>query len=265
ALPLVPQAIGKNPADFATLVSALRDLGYTRCDLNAGCPWPMIVRRGRGAGLLNAPATLFAMLDAGCAALPGGISLKARLGVDDPKTLPGLIDRLNAYPLAALAIHARTARQMYGGPPDLESFAECLGAAKMPVIYNGDIFTPADASRILARFPALAGLMIGRGAARDPTLALQIKSGPPADRDRRLAEFEATYAALNRERLSGPGHFLGRMKEFWSYFKDAVPDGERLWRDIRVARTYDDYDRAASLLKRAASAANKSEATPSPP
>ena len=50
AIPVIPQAIGKSPADFATLVSALKDLGYNRCDLNAGCPWPMIVKRGRGSG-----------------------------------------------------------------------------------------------------------------------------------------------------------------------------------------------------------------------
>ena len=43
ALPLVPQVIGKNPAEFRTLLLAIRDLGSRRCDLNAGCPWPLII------------------------------------------------------------------------------------------------------------------------------------------------------------------------------------------------------------------------------
>lgn len=248
AIPLVPQAIGKSPADFATLLTALKGLGYARCDLNAGCPWPMIVRRGRGAGLLKTPDVLFAMLDAGCAAMPGGVSLKVRLGVDDAETLPALMPRLNEYPLAALTIHARTARQMYGGKPDLEAFGRCLAIAKMPVIYNGDVATPEDVTAVMARFPSAAGVMVGRGAVRDPTLAMRASGAFRGDRRAALAEFVRDYSAACRERLCGPGHFLGRMKEFWSYFKDSFADGERLWRAIRVARSYGEYDAAIALL-----------------
>ena len=248
AIPVIPQAIGKSPADFATLVSALKDLGYNRCDLNAGCPWPMIVKRGRGSGLLKSPDLLFAMLDAACAVMPEGISLKARLGVEDATLLPALMERLNQYPLSALTIHARTARQMYEGKPDLETFGHCLADAKMPVIYNGDINTPEDAAAIVARFPNVSGLMIGRGAVRDPTLAMRIKGNFAGDRRAALADFVRDYSEVCRARLCGPGHFLGRMKEFWSYFKDSFEDGEKLWRQIRISRTYSEYDAVLSGL-----------------
>lgn len=242
ALPLVPQTIGKNPADFATFLRALKDIGYGRCDLNAGCPWPMIVKRGRGAGLLKTPDVLFAMLDAGCAEMLGGISLKARLGIDAPDLLPSLMERLNGYPLAALAIHCRTARQMYGGDPDLDTFAECLAAAKMPVIYNGDASSPEDIARISARFPAIAGIMVGRGAVRDPSVAMRAKGAFAGDLRKALSAFARDYSAMNRERLCGPASFLGRMKEFWSYFKDSFDNGEELWKAIRVSRTFAEYD-----------------------
>lgn len=242
AIPLVPQTIGKSPEDFATFLRALKDIGYGRCDLNAGCPWPMIVKRGRGAGLLKSPDVLFAMLDAGCAEMPGGISLKARLGIDSPTLLPELMERLNGYPLAALTIHCRTARQMYGGDPDIETFAECLAAAKMPVIYNGDISTPEDIARISARFPALAGIMVGRGAVRDPSIAMRAKGAFGGDLREALMAFARDYSAMNRERLFGPASFLGRMKEFWSYFKDSFANGEEIWKAIRVSRTYAEYD-----------------------
>lgn len=248
AIPLVPQAIGKSPVDFATMLSALKNLGYSRCDLNAGCPWPMIVRRGRGAGLLKSPDALFAMLDAGCVAMPGGVSLKVRLGVDDAETLPALMPRLNEYPLAALTVHARTARQMYEGKPDLEAFAQCLALSKMPVIYNGDVASPEDVESIAARFPSISGIMVGRGAVRDPTIAMRARGKSPGDRRAALADFVRDYSDVCRARLCGPGHFLGRMKEFWSYFKDAFADGERLWRAIRTARTYSEYDAAIASI-----------------
>lgn len=248
ALSLVPQVIGKSPANFRTLLLALRDLGYVRCDLNAGCPWPMVVKRGRGAGLLRNPSNLLAMLDAGCDVFPEGLSLKTRLGVASPDELSALMDRINGYPLAALAVHARTASQMYGGAVDLGRFGEILAAAKMPVYCNGDIATTQDLERLEARFPGAAGFMIGRGAIRDPSIAARAKGASFHDLRAAKVGFMRDYSELNRARLSGPASFLGRMKEFWGYFKDSFPEGEELWRRIRVARTFEEYDAAIADL-----------------
>ena len=70
-LPLVPQVIGKSAPELRTLLLAIRGLGYARADLNAGCPWPMIVKKGRGAGLLRDADALRRMLEVGCDILPG--------------------------------------------------------------------------------------------------------------------------------------------------------------------------------------------------
>ena len=81
ALPLVPQVITKHPDAMRTLLRAFRERGFDRADLNAGCPFPMIVRRGRGSGLLRTPDVLEALLTAGCEEMgPGRLSLKVRLG-----------------------------------------------------------------------------------------------------------------------------------------------------------------------------------------
>ena len=101
-LPLVPQIIGKDPVQFRTLLLAVRDLGYTRCDLNIGCPWPLIVKKGRGAGLLRDPDNLRRMLDAGCDVLGEGLSVKVRLGIDRPGLLLERMEIFNSYPLAEM-------------------------------------------------------------------------------------------------------------------------------------------------------------------
>ena len=263
-LPLVPQIIGKDPAQFRTLLLAVRDLGYARCDLNIGCPWPLIVKKGRGAGLLRDADNLRRMLDAGCDVMGDGLSVKVRLGIDRPGLLLERMEIFNAYPLAEMTIHARTAAQRYEGEVDLDGFADCLAAAKAPVVYNGDIRTPEDCRRLAARFPNVAGFMIGRGIVTDPALARRIRlafnpsDGHDGIRDQRSGNrdqgfappttwhlyeaFVRDYGEQTRAELFGPGSFLGRMKEFWSYHHAAYPNGETLWRRLRTCRSYAEYD-----------------------
>ena len=251
-LPLVPQIIGKDPQQFRTLLLAVRDLGYTRCDLNAGCPWPLIVKKGRGSGLLKDADNLKRMLDAGCEIMPGGLSVKARLGIDSPDLLIKRMEIFNAYPLTELTIHARTAAQRYEGEVNLDAFAECLAVAKMPVIYNGDIRTGEDFVRLSSRFPTVSGFMIGRGLITDPTLALQIRAleqGKVYRAEKKdLEAFVRDYGEQTRSELFGPGSFLGRMKEFWSYHSAFYPDADNLWHNIRVCRKYEEYDAVIDRL-----------------
>ena len=248
ALPLVPQVIGKDPARFRALLVAIRDLGYTRCDLNAGCPWPLIIRKGRGAGLLRDADALRRMLDAGCDVMGDGLSIKVRLGIDEPHLLAERMDILNGYPLREVTIHARTASQRYEGKVDLDAFGECLALTKAPVVYNGDVRSPEGCKAILDRFPSVAGIMIGRGLVTWPDLATRIKAGqkqvPKTTREAwcRYGDFVRDYGERTRAELFGPASFLGRMKEFWSYHKDAYPDGDAIWRRLRVCRSYADYD-----------------------
>ena len=251
-LPLVPQIIGKDPNQFRTLLLAVRDLGYTRCDLNAGCPWPLIVKKGRGSGLLKDADNLRRMLDAGCEIMPDGLSVKARLGIDSPDLLLKRMEIFNSYPLTELTIHARTAGQRYEGEVNLDAFAECLAVAKMPVIYNGDIRTGDDFLRLTSRFPSVAGFMIGRGLVTNPSLAQEIRaieSGKQYRIDKKALEaFVRDYGEQTRAELFGPGSFLGRMKEFWSYHSAFYPDAENLWHSIRVCRKYEEYDAVIDRL-----------------
>ena len=207
-----------------TLLRAFRERGFDRADLNAGCPFPMIVRRGRGSGLLRTPDVLEALLAAGCEEMgPGKFSLKVRLGVESPDELRALLPRINRYPLAALTVHARTAKQMYDGEVDRTRFAEILAASANPVIYNGD----AQVDRLDDVPDGVAGVMVGRAFVR----AL----GARADADNLLR----AYIARSQDELCGDVPVLGRIKELFTYWC-AVPRWKRLWPVVKLCRSVDE-------------------------
>ncbi len=210
---LVPQAIGKDPAALRDWCRAVKDLGYARADLNAGCPFPMIRRKGRGSGLIRSPDTLERMLEAGCDEMgEGGFSLKTRLGVERSDELLAIMPMINRYPLAVMTVHARTARQMYGGEPDRAAFEEVRAAARIPVMYNGDA-TVADGNAMVGR--SFIRSLANRADAR---------------------ELLARYCDASRAEMCGDAPVLGRMKELLSYWCQE-PAWRRLWPQVKICRT----------------------------
>jgi tRNA-dihydrouridine synthase len=243
AIPIVPQVIGKDPAQLRTLLRSFKELGYACADLNAGCPWPFVTKKGRGAGLLRDAAALERLLAAGCEEMPGGFSIKVRLGMDRPGLLLERLPLLNAHPLREVAIHARTAKQMYEGEVLLEAFEEALAGCRHPVVYNGDLRTPGDYLRLKARFPSVSRWMVGRGLASDPFLVGRLRGEAGAREPERLKGFLDDYLASTCEELYGPASVLGRMKELWSYLSALFVNGARIWDGVKICRTLDEYRR----------------------
>ena len=247
-LPLVPQVIGKDPGQFRVMLRAIQALGYADVDLNAGCPWPFVAKKGRGAGLLRDEAALAAMLEAGCETLgPGHLSLKVRLGLDDATLLPKRLPLIQSFPLRELCVHPRTARQMYEGTVDLDAFARVADACALPLVYNGDIRTLGDFARLSARFPAVRRWMLGRGVVANPFLAESIHAGQDT---RDLDRFRAWHAdLLARYAADAPGDhaLLGHLKELWAYLAPTFRQGDRLWDALKLTRTRDEFERVLAL------------------
>ncbi|HOE61771.1 MAG TPA: tRNA-dihydrouridine synthase family protein [Kiritimatiellia bacterium] len=244
AVPVVPQVIGKEPLLLRTLLQVFKSMGYDGADLNAGCPYPFIVKKGRGAGLMRDAGAFARMLEAGCEEMPQGFSVKVRLGIDRPDLLMERMEVINAFPLREVTIHARTARQMYAGRVDLAAFEEARRACRHPVVYNGDLCTRADFLLLKTRFPMITRWMIGRGAAVDPFVfgRLTAEASPPRDAER-LKRFLDEYLDACLEELHGPASVLGRLKELWGYLHRSLAGGGRVWKRVRVCRTVDEYRR----------------------
>lgn len=257
-LPTIPQVIGKDPTALQVMARALQNLGYTKLNLNCGCPWKFVAKKGRGSGLPENEDLFFQMLDAGCEAMPGGFSIKIRLGLKNPDTLLKRAERIAQYPLEQVVIHPRTGIQMYEGTVDLEAFEAVFSQLPMPVVYNGDIRTLADYGRIVKRFPTLSGVMLGRGLIADPLLAESIQQWEAAGRPEsisaclrnpvRVLAFVDALTCSYREQLCGPAPVLGRLKELWGHLATYFEAGTDVLKAIQRSRTLADYEAARRML-----------------
>ena len=223
-LRVTPQFIGKDPEALRDCLEKIKAAGYETADLNCGCPFPMVRNKGRGSGILRTPDVLRRMLEVGCEVMGAGkFSIKARLGVDRTDELLKLMPMINEFPLRFLTVHARTARQMYGGSCEVEKLREVEKVAKVPIVINGDIPFPVPRSPS----PVPSRLMIGRSFVR--------WLGSREDSDELLNR----YIAASQAELCGDRPVLGRMKELIAYWKD-LPQWRRRWNVIKICRTVDE-------------------------
>jgi tRNA-dihydrouridine synthase len=237
-MPIEPQILGNSAEDFVFLARHFCEMGYPDVNWNLGCPFRPVTKKRRGSGLLPFPDQVDEFLDKTLRALPGRLSIKMRLGHHRTDEIFKLLPVLNRYPLKEITIHPRTARQMYGGVPDLDTFEACLAASRHPIIYNGDITDLTGFKVLAARFPSIRTWMIGRGALSNPFLPAAIKNGREEGFGK-LEKFKAFYDDLfarYQERLCGPGHLLDRMKGFWTYFAQRFVNGPSLAK--RIHRTF---------------------------
>lgn len=243
-LPLIPQLLHNNAENFAAMAARLEDLGYDHINWNIGCPAPMIVRKKRGSGLLPYPDAIVAFLEEVIPRLKAKISIKTRLGLQHNGEILALLPRLDDFPLLEITIHARLGKQLYRGTTDLDGFAACQGLTRHQLVYNGDITEPAVFSELSRRFPSIQRWMIGRGALADPFLPAAIKGDKPLSRQEKTERIMAFHDELYeqyRQRLFGPSHLLGRMKQLWAYLIFSFPGREKLLKKINKASSEEQY------------------------
>jgi tRNA-dihydrouridine synthase B len=250
-VPIVPQLLHTDPDDFLTLAKRLAGLGYQHINWNLGCPVVMVAKKRRGSGLLPYPEEISDLLDQVMPQLPLSLSIKTRLGYQDKSELMALLPQLDRFNLQEIMIHPRLGRQLYKGSVDVDAFADCLSRTRHRVVYNGDIKTPADFFRLRERFPHIERWMIGRGALADPFLVEKITNTYSPGHDlERLYDFHADLLARYRQRLAGPGHLLGKLKQLWIYLIASFPANQQQLKKILKASSETAYQQAVAKLFR---------------
>ena len=215
-MPVVPQLLTKHGADFLWAAKVLADLGYEEINLNLGCPSGTVTAKGKGSGLLSDLEGLKKLLDDIFVAAPAKISVKTRLGRNDPEEFPKLMELFNRYPIFELTVHCRVGADFYRKPARPEAFALPLAESKAPVCYNGDLATQERIGELQERYPAVPALMIGRGAVADPALIGRMKGLQGVDRETLQRYTEELFDRYSSA-FGSPTSALGRMKEIWFY------------------------------------------------
>jgi tRNA-dihydrouridine synthase len=234
--------------DIPALVRTARELQQhpvAAIDLNLGCPAPVVYRKCAGGGLLREPERINAILSALRDAVTIPFTVKTRIGFESPEEFDTLVPVFAKHPIDLLTIHARTVKQMYRPGVRYDLIAQAAHALKCPVLANGNIYSAAQARQLLAE-TGVRGLMIGRGAIRNPWLFDQVRAELrgekiklPAGRDilayiRELWENEITPGVQESAQVQ-------RMKKFMNFIGDGV--SENFLFEIRRVTTTADFFR----------------------
>jgi tRNA-dihydrouridine synthase len=246
---LVPQLLTNNAKDFIHTSKKIKLMGYNEINLNLGCPSGTVVSKNRGSGFLSKREELDEFLDEIYNSSITKISIKTRIGKDQPEEFYDLIEIFNKYPVEELIIHPRIQKDFYKNKPNMPIFKDALSLSKNPVCYNGDITTVKKCKEFSAEFPSVDKLMLGRGLVYNPGLINDIKNNRKLEKSL-LKDFHDKIYEDYKRILYGDRNVLFRMKEMWFYMIPIFSDYTKYAKKIKKSEKLHDYEEAVSSLFR---------------
>ncbi|MGH9443349.1 MAG: tRNA dihydrouridine synthase DusB [Thermoanaerobaculia bacterium] len=247
--PLSIQIYGSSVERMAAAADIVEQLHPDVCDINMGCPANKVLKGCAGAALMGDPALAQAMVREVRKRLSIPLTVKFRLGLDDNRRNFLEIGRVcEGEGVSAVAMHGRTARQMYTGNADWSAIAELKSAISIPVVGNGDVETPEDAVRMF-RETGCDAVMAGRATMKNPWIFRQtadllagrqpVPATLPERRDLMLWHFSEIEA--DSENAT---HALHRLRTMTGWYTHGLPNGRALRVRISQLQTPDDFRRA---------------------
>ncbi len=248
-VPLVVQLIGRDRGPLVEAALAAQGAGAVHLNLNMGCPYGRM-NVGCGGGMLERPEALPEILGALREAIVGTFSVKVRAGYDDPEQIFSLLPVFEACGVDFLVLHARTVAQRYEGAADHGLTARVVQQTRLPVIANGDVGTADGGAAVLAQTSA-AGLMLGRGALRDPLLFERLRRRAPAmpSRPAKALAYQRFLRELARryeQLFCGDAQVLAQLRGTLAQMDTA--EFPRAFKALRKARSVAEFLEAVARL-----------------
>ena len=250
-LTVIPQIMTNDAEEFLFVAKYVKSLGYNELNWNLGCPYPMVTNRGMGSGLICQPEKIDSILNRVHSEIDLIVSMKMRMGYENPEEILDVFPILEKYPIKNIAIHARIGKQLYKGGVDLDSFQRCLDSTNHKIYYNGDITTVGGFREMQERFPTIDHWMLGRGLISDPFLPMMIKNKTtkyPENRLEIFSKFHDTLFSEFEQSLSGAKHIIIKMLHYWEYFAQTFDNPKKVVKKIKKSNTIEKYDAAVKEI-----------------
>ena len=244
--PAAVQLFGSEPDIMAEIAARLEEGPYDYIDVNMGCPVPKIVNNGEGSALMKNPERAKEVLTAMVKAVKKPVTVKFRKGFNDLSVNAVEFAKMaECCGVAAVAVHGRTREQYYSGKADWDIIRQVKEAVRIPVIGNGDIFTPEDAGRMLKE-TGCDGIMVARGAKGNPWLFGRINHyldtgevlpGPS------MAEIKAMILRHGRMlvQFKGEGVAMREMRGHMAWYTKGMPHSATLRNEINQVETLEGF------------------------
>ena len=253
-MPVNIQLFGSDPEIMGAMAKKIENINSSLIDINMGCPVPKVVKNGEGSALMKTPELAGRIIRAMVDSQSKPVTVKIRKGFDE--------NNVNAVQMAkiaeengasAVAIHGRTREQYYSGKADWDIIKAVKASVNIPVIGNGDIFSPVDAERMLD-YTGCDAVMIARGAQGNPWIFKRtvhyLETGELIDKP--SAE-ERISLALRHARMliDYKGEYIGvrQMRTHMAWYVKGVKGASAVRDSINHAESYEQIEEILNKIE----------------